>query len=472
MPAAAKYMGPIGNQIKFSQDEDGHRTITVPFKVRGVPGVHGPNAARKCVNLHVPTGSQWGALFSGADEGDDCAWCRPTMECVPDPKTQEGVSPEQWIVTRTFSTRPQRDGGERCWGSDAELCDPLSEPQKISVDYSQYTEEAAYDRFGRRVLTSSLEPIHGPNNEWEFTHTSVVIEQNVLDDQLALVEQIKDSVNALPLWGLPPRTIKFKPGGSQRKCRVAPSATGTGVECVVYWTRKLIFEIRFRRREGAGTQGTTGTLIELTPVPGGPYETWDRDVWDEGTRVLRGYWSDSSGVTGTGTHKKTHWRLVDIDGAPPDPRNPQHFIRFKDWNGENTRTLLDGAGKPAFVPEVVNQWWIILELYHEDFGSDRSLRIVRLPCAAALKAVGDRDLLGEISDVTLHGPFTTEADAASAVLSHQLGDYAPIGPPVLTCPDTTPSVGVVHIEKYGQSDFLLLGIPKDFRLMLPPFHEP
>jgi hypothetical protein len=30
----------------------------------------------------------------------------------------------------------------------------------------------------------------------------------------------------------------------------------------------------------------------------------------------------------------------------PDSTNPQHFIRYKDRNGENARVLLDGAGIP------------------------------------------------------------------------------------------------------------------------------
>jgi hypothetical protein len=475
---ACTNMGPF--EARESEDEDGHVTVTVKYKVRGTPGVDGPHNARNCPTLPQPGSPYVISRFSG--EYDLCCWCRRTTDVEPAPETKPGERPEFWYVTKVFSSKPTADGKDRC--ADSAYCDPTEEPQKIRIRHSDYTEEASYDRFGRRILSSSHEPIHGPNNEWVFTRTTVSITQNVTNEQhsISLIEQMKDTVNALPLWGLPPRTIKFKPGDIERHFRMVRTNTGTGVgDCECYWTRELLFEIKYRRREVVRSSGSsTGTGIELTPLPGGPYESWDRDVWDEGTRVLRGYWGSASGGTGTGTGNRSHWVLVDIDGAPPDPDNPHHFIRFKDWNGENTRTLLDGFGKPAFVPYTVNQWWVVLETYQETGGESPELIYFThkfyMPCGAALK---EKKFLqnAEVLSVRVFGPYDSEAEADSAIDSFNSGGQFPsslgtLGATEIENCDQTPSVGVVHIEKYGQSDLLLLGIPTDFCLPLPPYTNP
>jgi hypothetical protein len=458
-------MGPF--EVRESEDEDGHVTVTVKYKVRGTPGVDGPHNARNCQTLPQPGSPYVISRFSG--EYDLCCWCRRTTDVEPAPETKPGERPEFWYVTKVFSSKPTADGKDRC--ADSAYCDPTEEPQKIRIRHSDYTEEASYDRFGRRILSSSHEPIHGPNNEWVFTRTTVSITQNVTNDQhsISLIEQMKDTVNALPLWGLPPRTIKFKPGDTERHFRMVRSDTGTGVgDCECYWTRELLFEIKYRRREGVlGTGTNTGTAIELTPTPGGPYETWDRDVWDEGTRVLRGYWCSALGQTGTGGRNRSHWCLTPIDGSDPDPDNPHHFIRFKDWNGENTRTLLDGRGKPAFVKTVLYSWWLVKETFGiPGLNYAESWEKLFLPCRAAVNHVAFLQDQFMTSDIDLYGPWETEAEADAAQNNGTL-----LGSPVghIQCDAEDPSVGVVHIERYGQSDFRLLGIPEDFCLPLPPY---
>lgn len=465
---ACRNLGPIGHQIRLTVDEDGHRTYVVPFLVQGASSADGPYTALNTTGLPRP-GSTYRDLFSSDD--DPCAWCRPTREVVPHrpPDQREGTAPEFWIVSCTFSTKHQQEGKERC--ADDTICDPMDEPQKISIDYSRFTEEASYDRYGRRILSSSHEPIHGPNNEWEFTRTTVTIEQNVVDPQLDLIEQIKDTVNVISLWGFPPRTIKFTPISVSRRFRNLENLVGTGPgECEAFWTRRLSFEIKYRRREGALGLPGTGTGVELTPVPGGPYETWDRNVWDEGTRVLRGYWSDAGSQIGTGTQYTTHWTLTNINGQPPDPNNPQHYIRFKDWNGENTRTLLDGRGRPAYVNIIQNEWWVIKETFNDTYGGETTFsatyHVMNLPCWSARKQVEflqDADMFAV--SVELFGPFASESAANAAIPSG-------LGSAVTTCPDEPASVGVIRIEKYGQSDFTLLGIPLDLTLPLPPFTYP
>lgn len=479
---AATSLGPY--EVRLGTDEKGHDTYTVKYKVRGIPGVDGPANAKNAIGLPV-FGQMWDGQGAFANDVDTCAWCRATTEVEALPGTKEGEKPEYWSVTKYFSSAPQETNQERC---DFGSCNPLDEPQKISIEYGTFTEEGTYDRFGRRIKTSSHEPIHGPTNEWEFTKTSVKIVQNVEDPQLSLLEQIKDNVNSIDMWGLPPRTIKFRPGGLERHFRiVAPGDVETGTDqsivgtCECYWTRTLIFDIKFRRLGGAGSSAaSTGTAVgtdieTITAQLQGAYETWDRNILDEGTKVLRGYFSNESGLTGTGTGFATHWTLVDIDGAPPNPNNPQHFIRFKDWNGENQKVLLDGAGKPAGVPYIVYQWWVVRETIFSDGGDTDVHTIMKLPCEAVKQHVAYLEEQYNIADVdflvVFFGPFDSQSEAEAS-----LGPSGSTTEPHdqnYTCDPNITSVGVIHVERYPGSDLLrLLGVPEDFTLPLPPYTSP
>lgn len=451
--------GPI--EATLASDEEGYDTITVKFKVQGIPGQDGPGNAKTASGLPL-AGEYWGkpssgaAIFSG--ESHTGLWCRPSVSVEPHPETRPDTKPSLWIVTKVFSNKPTRDGQGRCPGE--ERGDPWNEKQKITRDHSEEREEASRDRFGKRILTSSLEPVHGPNNEWGVTRTTIRIEQNVIDPQFPLIELMKDSVNAYELWGFPPRTIRFRPGGEVQKFCMS------GGVCVPYWTRTLLFELRYRRYNGAFAEpADTGTGIELTAVPQGDYETWDRDVWDEGTRVLRGRWTNAAGQTGTGTSNRSHWQNLPINGEDPDPSNPHHFIKFKDWNGENTKTLLDGFGNPAFVPTISYEWWVIRTPNNfaiPGMGDPAyTYRKVHTTCKAALNMALDEHLFA-VTGTGLFGPFGTEANADVAIQANSLGSEVP------DCNDE-PTVGVIHIEKYGGADFRLLGIPLDLLVPAAPF---
>ena len=72
------------------------------------------------------------------------------------------------------------------------------------------------------------------------------------------------------------------------------------------------------------------------------YDTFDRDLQDEGTKVLNGHWDKTTG----------NWVLTPIarSGATlimPNYLNPQHYIRFQDRLGNITRVTLNGFGQPA-----------------------------------------------------------------------------------------------------------------------------
>ena len=93
-----------------------------------------------------------------------------------------------------------------------------------------------------------------------------------------------------------------------------------------------------------GTPSTQNVTSVLTPTGTGTstteelvqdeyYETWDRYVADEGTKVLNGHW----GLPGTPIAGR--WVLDDINGSAPDPTNPNHFKRFVDRNGIGSRLV-------------------------------------------------------------------------------------------------------------------------------------
>ncbi len=111
-------------------------------------------------------------------------------------------------------------------------------------------------------------------------------------------------VNDRELWGIPARCIKLSSAPTDRKFYG---------HCEVYWARSLEFEI--------------------------DRNTWDREILDEGNKVLHGHWNTTTG----------EWTLDNINGAEPDEFNPEHFDQFKDKNGENCRVVLNGHGLPSGV---------------------------------------------------------------------------------------------------------------------------
>ena len=277
----------------MARDKEGHREYKIKHRVQVSRG-EGPATAILCNGLPRP-GDWW-----IVDEDTDVwAWCRDDA-LVQDVLTETGEPTQFFDVEQTFSTKPPET--QRCFDTQRE--DPLLEPPQVDGGFNRYQEEALYDRFGNPVTNSAWELIRGPQNEWDKSRTHVTITQNVPDLQYALLVAMKDTVNAFPLWGQRPRCIKLSDIKWVRK------VYGT---CYVYYQRTLNFDIDTK--------------------------TWDRDVPDEGTKVLSGHWDFATG----------HYVLDDVGGKPPDPFNPSHFIRFQDAKGNTARVILDGKGLPASV---------------------------------------------------------------------------------------------------------------------------
>lgn len=336
------------------RDEDGHRTYKIVFRVRSVDPLDGPALA-----LQTPNLPQAGDTWDFGNDVDVWAFCRQPVQVRPVVENEPNVF---FDLEYTFSTKPDPD---RCKSS--EITDPLLVPQEVSGAFNKFTEQGIVDRHGERITNSAYEPITGPQNEWDASRPTVHIKQNVALLDWDLVCMMMDTVNESTLWGFPPRSVKLSNAGFDRKFYG---------DCSVYYTRWFEFEIRHRPIDGVkSTASGTGThIIENVTTE---YENFDRDIMDEGTKVLHGRWDDP--VEGA-------WNLIDIDGSPPNFLNPSHFDRFQDRNGNPARVILDGLGKPALVRVVPGT-----------------------------------------------GVGTSLDDA-----------------------------GTIHIEKYGESDFLLLGIPISF----------
>lgn len=275
---------------EMERDDEGHRNYTVVHLVRTTDEANdGPQTV-----LNTPGLPAIGSTWNFGNDSDLYAFCTPRAS-VAIHKEREGDPPNTWRVEQLFTSEPLF----RC--QDTNIEDPLLEPQKISGGFTKYTEEAVTDRFGNILTSSSHELFRGPTVEIDRNRPNVRIEQNVATLGLATFSQAIDNVNDAVLWGLPARTVKLSDVSWERKY--------FGV-CNVYYTRIFTFDIN--------------------------YDTFDRNILDEGTKVLNGHWNTTTGA----------WTLDNINGSPPDKSNPTHFIRFKDKNGENARVILNGNGEP------------------------------------------------------------------------------------------------------------------------------
>lgn len=300
-------------------DEAGHRTREVLYLVHRDTTTDGPDEALTTAGL--PTFGD--SYVDGLGHTDP--WCFCTQYKSVRRHQVESERGHWWAVTRRFTTVPAKG---RCKGEEVQH--PLDVLPEVNVKTVRFTEEGMVDRFGYPILTSSHEFIRGPQNEWELSHLQIRIKCAVSDPQTPALCQMKDTVNAFAIWGFPPRTVKLS--------EFELDARFMG-NCAEYADRLLVFDVRFRARDGVMNHVTgtgTGTEVIRTLLESDDYETWDRYVIDEGTKCIKGNYN-KAGVFTPET----------IGGAQPDPLNPSHFTVWKDRNGNTGRVLLDGEGRPA-----------------------------------------------------------------------------------------------------------------------------
>ena len=281
------------------RDDEGHREYKLVHKVEMDSSLDGPALALQTPGIPLP-----GTLWVVDNDLDLWAYCRNDATVTP---VVEGEPNNYFLVEQLFSTKPLKRCGEY------QFEDPLLEPMKVSGSFTKFLEEAHIDRFGNPIVNSAHEQVRGPKVEFDRNRPTVRIEQNVPFLQLDLLSHFMDTVNDDYLWGLPPRCVKLS--------NVSWERLYYGF-CYAYYRRVLDFDINF--------------------------ETFDRELLDEGTKVLNGHWGDVPG-TGTGTATTPGWVLDNVGGSTPDPNNPQHFIRLTDRNGNLISGPLNGAGLPAGV---------------------------------------------------------------------------------------------------------------------------
>lgn len=285
----AKLLGPIWWEM--DREDEGHRNYKIKWRIKTTDVNDGPAVILTCPGLPV-IGDPW--IFG--NDNDPWAFCYPTG--VVRSQLQEGDPTFYWILEQKFSTKPLK----RC--QETQIDDPLDEPQKVSGTFVKYTEEARTDLNEKFLITSSLEPLRGPQVEFDANRPTVKIEQNVLDLELPLFTPMVDQVNGATMWGLPARCVKLSNASWERKLY--------GI-CHYYYTRTFDFDINFN--------------------------TFDRVVPDLGTQVLNGVFD---AITGNYTTKN-----IQPGNVTPVATNPQHFIKYLDRTGNPASVLLNGAGLPA-----------------------------------------------------------------------------------------------------------------------------
>lgn len=357
-----------------SRDDEGYREFTVRHIVKTTNKADGPYMVMFAAGLPAI-----GSVWNFGNDLDVWAFCYPYMK-VDLHQHKEGDPHYWWAVDQKFSTKPL----SRC--QDTQVEDPLLEPQQVSGNFGKYTIEAVYDRFGSLIKSSSHEQIRGRQVEFDNNKPSVTIRQNVASLGLSTFAQMIDTVNDGPMWGLSERMVKLSNAPWERK---------VFGQCRYYYTRTFDFDIDYktfdRRALDEGTKAlnghwttsatsgsgmtvnitsvsTTGAITGVATVTGGtdyPASTTFQIAVTGGggtlgvvtastnsSGVVTGVTLSAGGsgysVTGiASTATGTGWVLDNIFGVTPNPDNPQHFTRYKDRNGENTRAILNGRGTPV-----------------------------------------------------------------------------------------------------------------------------
>lgn len=219
------------------RDKEGHRDYMIKWLINSNTA-DGPLMAMTTPGLPL-VGSPW----AFGNDNDFYALCWPTLKANPVIANEPG---EFWIVEQLFSTRPIK----RC--QDSSIQNPLSEPMRISGTFVKFTEEATHDRNGKAIKSVSHEAFTGKLVEFDKNKPTVRIGFNLMANPLSSIAPMIDVVNDSSLWGLSKRMIKLSNVTWERH------VYGT---CNFYYSVDYDFDI--------------------------DYKTFDRKVWEQGTKVLK-----------------------------------------------------------------------------------------------------------------------------------------------------------------------------------------
>lgn len=437
---AGVLLGPIAWNMK--RDSAGHREYNVRWRVRTTSTSDGPAVVLNTPELPLP-----GAFWNVGGDVDPWATCRWDAT-VSQSKEKEGDPSTYWIVEQVFSTKPIETASCR----NQQFQHPLLEPQKVSGGIKNRQEEQPYDRYGQYITNSAWEILKGNAIEFNVADLTVNVEQNTGTLQYDVLTAFVNTVNDRTLWGQPRRTILLEDVSWERKYH------GT---CSVYYTRKFQFTVRF-----------TG---------------WDRDILDEGTKVLRGGWDRITG----------NWILKKIGGKDPNPFNPSHFDKFVDRSNNPAKVILNGRGLPAnvMIGTSTNSGDYFISLQDNNVGNELSDSTFWFPWTAFEDpldplieefVVGGAYARGQLvwysgnTWLAIAHPVTSatpsidlepgKSDWRQVAVTETIpgygGDYnaATTYQKFMSVRDTnrTTKTGIIHVERYPERNFLLLGVPVTF----------
>lgn len=275
------------------RDRELFRDYKVTYRVEVDPDTQGPYAAlvdtpglpEPCSDW-LEAGELW-AFFTGEAQVEQIG------------RTPDNVA---FDVTFTATTRPMSER-PNVSGSD-----PLTVPDRVITKSVNYQKEQTFNRFGDPMLNSAFEQFRGPQVEFDAHRMQVIIEQNYPTASPSVLSEFMNCLNDAEMWGFPPRTVKLSSFETDPKYYEG---------CQRFYVRKLVFDVA---------------------------PDFDRCLLDEGTKVLRGEWDRNPGSPTYG-----QYIVADDEDGPfgkLDPANPNNYKRFQDWNGNNTRVILDGHGVP------------------------------------------------------------------------------------------------------------------------------
>lgn len=322
-------------------DSEGHRDYTIVIRTKGGYG-DGPATHMTTPGLPLP-GSIW--LYENVV--DPWAWCDGSDDCVG----VEGNTRETFYDhTFKFSTRPrgQKESkgdkpGEKQKCANVNVQNPLAEPAGTSGGFVRGTVEGIRDRHNKPLKYTSFEQITGPLAEFDESHDTVTVTQNVPNLQLGLVHSMRDHVHDATLWDLPARCWKLSEFTWERKLY--------GV-CFFYYTRRFVFE------------GKTRPELSVNGLPTGTVLSgWDREVPDWSNKALHGHWDKTPAPGSNGCR----WVVDNFpDGTVPDKDKPMHYdIIPAPKGGGNIRAYLSTSTRGSIAVSEADIHKLTLEYYRE-----------------------------------------------------------------------------------------------------------
>lgn len=180
----------------MTRSEKGHRVYKVRYRVR-CAATDGPAVALNTVGLPRP-GDRWNV------DGDLDLWAYCLWTATVNPVIENEPN-KQFEIEFTFTTEPPDN--KTC--KDNQVTDPLLEPMKVSGSFNRVTEEATHDRFGKLITNSAHQSLKGPKTEFDRSRAVVKVEQNVAQLGLTTFVPMIDTVNDRPLWGMSRRCVKL-----------------------------------------------------------------------------------------------------------------------------------------------------------------------------------------------------------------------------------------------------------------------